>query len=168
MTPNFARRIDLLEEPGKTQTATLLAIERAGASIDPTSRIHSEQFGLFPVHIPSPEILSLLPITYNADIIAVHGFGGDVHRTWQHENGFNWIHRIHEEFLGARVYAYGYDSGMLFISGTSSLTNYARHLLSLIKLTRRNADVSHRSVYLRLSLTGYRRRIERSYSFVMA
>jgi hypothetical protein len=168
MTPNFARRINLLEEPSKTQTSKLLAIERGDLSIDPTSRIRSEQFGLFPVHVPSPEVLSSLPVTHNADIIAVHGFGGDVHRTWQHENGFNWIHEIHEEFPGARVYAYGYDSGLLFSWGTSSLTNYARHLLSLIKLTRSNADVSCRIISFRLPLTGYRKRIERSYSFVMA
>jgi hypothetical protein len=86
-------------------------------------------------------VLSTLSAAHSTDIIAVHGVGGDPHRSWQHENGYNWIHHIHEEFPGVRVYSYGYDSGMGFGWGTSGLTNYARHLLSLIKLTRSNATV---------------------------
>lgn len=144
MTPNFARRIENLEEPSETQTATLLAIEREDDSSLQLRPNHSEQFGLLPVHIPSPEDLASLPAAHNTDIIAVHGFGGDLHRTWQHDNGFNWIHHIHEDFPGARVYAYGYDSGMVFCWGTPGLTNYARHLLSLVKLTRSTSGVCRR------------------------
>jgi hypothetical protein len=141
MAPNFARHIELLEGPSELQTTTLLETEKEDSLTSPPRQNHKEQFGLVPVHIPLPAFLSTLPAAHNTDIIAVHGIGGDLHRSWQHGNEFNWIHHIHEEFPGVRVYTYGYDSGMGFSWGTSGLTNYARHLLSLIKLTRSNTDV---------------------------
>jgi hypothetical protein len=156
MAPNFARHIKLLEEPSEQQTAALLAIDNQDPSTSPPRQNRSEQFGLFPVHIPSPDDLLSLPVAHNTDIIAVHGIGGDIHRSWQHENGFNWIHHIHEEFPGVRVYTYGYDSGMGFSWGTSGLTNYARHLLSLIKLTRSSASVRRQWMYLTQPLIRFR------------
>jgi hypothetical protein len=145
MTPDFPRRIEGLEEPSEAQTKTLIALDREDLSSFSVEHDHNEQFGLFPVHVPTPHNLASLPAAHEIDIIAVHGLGGDVHRTWQHENGFNWLDHIHEEFPGVRVYSYGYDSGMAFTLGTVGLTDYARHLLSLIKRIRNRTSVHYKS-----------------------
>jgi hypothetical protein len=146
MAPNFPRRVELLDQPSESQTETLLALDK-GEGSDSLRYNYTEQFGLFPVHVPTLQVLDSLPTAHHTDVIAVHGFGGDAYRTWQHENGYNWLYHIHERFSGVRVYTYGYDSGMAFSFGTAGLTNYARHLLSLIKLTRQDTEVEHTPDY---------------------
>jgi hypothetical protein len=142
MAPIFPRRVELVDQPSESQTETLLALDRREDSNFPPCHSYTEQFGLLSVYIPTPQVLEALPAAHHTDIIAVHGFGGDAYRTWQHENGYSWLHHLHEQYPGVRVYTYGYDSGMAFGFGTVGLTNYARHLLSLIKLTRGNTTVS--------------------------
>jgi hypothetical protein len=141
MSPTFPRKIENLENPSEAQVETLLALDRSDQSARLLWQNQNEQWGLFPVYIPTAEVRASLPVTHDTDIIAVHGFGGDVHRTWEHENGFNWLHHVYEQFPGVRIYSYGYDSGMAFTFKTSGLTNYARHLLSVIKLTRNDTNV---------------------------
>jgi hypothetical protein len=144
MAPTFPRRVELLPQPSDSQTKTLLALDTEESS-ESSRHNYTEQFGLFSVHIPTPQVLDSLPAVHHTDIIAVHGSGGDAYRTWQHENGYNWLYHIHEQFPGVRVYSYGYDAGMAFSFGTAGLTNYARHLLSLIKLARADSEVGHAS-----------------------
>ena len=36
------------------------------------------------------------------------------------------------------MFSYGYDSGVAFCGGTARLTDYARHLLSLLKVNRQS------------------------------
>ncbi len=118
--------------------------EAAGEDSDRTSMTESqsEQFGLFPIYIPD-EDNQTLPARrpYALDIVSVHGLGGDAYRTWQHRNGFNWLEHIHEELPGARVYTYGYDSGVAFSRGAGTLSDFARHLLALVRLTRKTEEV---------------------------
>ncbi|KAF2799204.1 hypothetical protein K505DRAFT_321290 [Melanomma pulvis-pyrius CBS 109.77] len=138
MALQFFRRIDNMEEPSQDQMETLIQLERSDALYE--LQPQNEQFGLFRMDIPTQQ--ATLQYEHNLDIIAVHGLGGDAYRTWHHENGFNWLQHIHEELPGIRVYSYGHDSGVAFSTGTAGLTDYARHLLSLVKLTRSSENVS--------------------------
>jgi hypothetical protein len=75
--------------------------------------------------------------TYNADIIAIHGLGGTAFKTWTHGNGRLWLRDFApNEFPGARVYTYGYDSGFAFSKGTGTLRDFAITLLLHINIAR--------------------------------
>jgi hypothetical protein len=138
MAPQFFRRVENLGEPSTEQLRTLLQIR---ASNEDELKFRSEQFGLFAIHIPTQEELATLRYVHEVDIIAVHGLGGDPYFTWQHSNGFNWLQHIHEELPGARVFSYGYDSGIAFSMPSLDLQDYARHLLEVLKLMRVSKQV---------------------------
>lgn len=136
----FLRRIDILEEPSEEQIQNLLEIETSDHAEAPQPQ--NEQYGLFHLNSSTSQVPESPPQdACKLDVIAVHGLGGDAYRTWQHENGFNWLQHLEEEFAGIRVYSYGYDSGVAFSGGTVSLTDCARHLLSLVKMTRSSEKV---------------------------
>jgi hypothetical protein len=79
--------------------------------------------------------------TFNVDIVAVHGLGGTAFKTWTHRNGKNWLRDFApNEFPGARVYTFGYDSGFAFSRGTGTLNDFARSFLEAIKLERSKPD----------------------------
>lgn len=139
-SPEFLRRIEILEEPSEEQIQNLLEIETSDHTEAPKPQ--NEQHGLFRLNSSTSQSSDSPRDACKLDIIAVHGLGGDVYRTWQHENGFNWLQHLEEELPGIRVYSYGYDSGVAFSSGTASLTEYARHLLSLVKMTRSSEKAS--------------------------
>lgn len=107
-----------------------------------TIESQSEQNGLFPIHVlpEDTQYPSGKPV-YAVDVVAVHGLGGDTYRTWQHPNGNIWLHHISEELPGARIYTYGYDSGVSFSRGAGTLREFARHMLNLIRLTRNTEQV---------------------------
>jgi hypothetical protein len=94
------------------------------------------------MYVPESRTSEALQYGSDVDIVGVHGLGGDSYRTWQHENGFNWLQRVHEEFSGARVYTLGYDSGMAFSGGLKGLNDHARYLLYRIKRARPSYAVS--------------------------
>ncbi|RSM16134.1 hypothetical protein CDV31_004597 [Fusarium ambrosium] len=108
-SPEFLRRIDILEEPSEEQTQNLLEIETSDHPDEPLPQ--SEQYGLFNLNSSTAQTPESQQDAYKLDIIAVHGLGGDAYRTWQHENGFNWLRYLPKELPGIRVYSYGYDSG---------------------------------------------------------
>ena len=135
----FLRRIDILEEPSEEQIQNLLEIETSDHAEAPQPQ--NEQYGLFHLNSSASQPPDSPQDACKLDIVAVHGLGGDAYRTWQHENGFNWLQHLEEVFTGIRVYSYGYDSGVAFSGGTASLTDYARHLLSLVKMTRSSEKV---------------------------
>ncbi|RSL74566.1 hypothetical protein CEP53_000140 [Fusarium sp. AF-6] len=108
-SPEFLRRIDILEEPSEEQTQNLLEIETSDHPDEPLPQ--SEQYGLFNLNSSTAQTPESRQDAYKLDIIAVHGLGGDAYRTWQHENGFNWLRCLPKELPGIRVYSYGYDSG---------------------------------------------------------
>jgi hypothetical protein len=79
---------------------------------------------------------------YNADIIAIHGLGGTAYKTWTHDNGRLWLRDFAlDDLSGARIYTFGYDSGLAFSKGTGTLSDFARSLLSAIKLQRDTPEV---------------------------
>jgi hypothetical protein len=138
MSVQMFRRLDLIPEPNEELIQNLLQIVTT-EGIDPFQH-SSEQYGLFRLYTPAPHAVQGSQ-DRDFDIVAIHGLGGDAYRTWQHENGFNWLQHLHEEFPGIRVFSYGYDSGIAFSTGIASLTDYARHLLTLVKLTRSSEAV---------------------------
>jgi hypothetical protein len=109
-------------------------------------------------------LIRLLPVTSNylpdqnhatgkerfhADIIAVHGLGGDAFRTWTHENGTLWLRDFApEQFPGARVYTFGYDSAFAFSQGSGMIRDFARSLLEDIRAQRTVEEVSHAASFL--------------------
>ncbi|KAJ4175709.1 hypothetical protein NW767_015694, partial [Fusarium falciforme] len=144
MAPELFRRVDILEEPSEEQIQNLLRLEISD-NLD-IGQPRSEQHGLFKLNTlrSGPEVSDRH--TYALDIFAIHGLGGDAYRTWQHENGFSWLQHLDEEFPGIRVYSYGYDSGVAFSGGTPRLTDYARHLLTLMKLARASESEKKRKI----------------------
>lgn len=138
MKPRFFRRIEGLNEPTKDQTRTLLQLR---SSEEDELQHRSDQYGVFGISVPSADELAETREGYTVDVIAVHGLGGDPYFTWQHDNGYNWLSHLHEEFPGIRVFSYGYDSGIAFASDYTLLSDYARHLLENIKLVRSTEQV---------------------------
>ncbi len=57
------------------------------------------------------------------------------------------------------MFSYDYDSGIAFGSGTAKLTEYARHLLTLLKLRRQSDLVNQNALWVssRRKLTRIRR-----------
>jgi hypothetical protein len=77
------------------------------------------------------------------DIVAIHGLGGTPFKTWTHENGKLWLRDfVPAQFSRARIYTFGYDSGVLFSKGTGTLDDFARIFLKAIKLERQTPEVS--------------------------
>jgi hypothetical protein len=91
-------------------------------------------------------LLPLLPVkpaddasTYEVDLIAVHGLGGDYYETWRYKSPAG---RGHDMFWpsqllpydapGARIYSFGYGSGVAFSRSVASLRDSARSLLQHI------------------------------------
>ncbi|KAF4994634.1 hypothetical protein FDECE_13057 [Fusarium decemcellulare] len=134
MAREVDRYVDILEQPTDEQFQALIQIQLS-ETID-IENSPNEQHGLWKLIVLTSEFRGPNELTYPIDIIAIHGLGSDSYRTWQHENGFNWLKHLHEEFPGARVYYYGYDSGVGFSGVAAKLTDFARHLLTLIKLVR--------------------------------
>lgn len=47
---------------------------------------------------------------FNVDIINIYRLGGTPYKTWTHNNGKFWLYDfVPNEFLGARIYTFGYD-----------------------------------------------------------
>ncbi|KAK0722624.1 Alpha/Beta hydrolase protein, partial [Lasiosphaeria miniovina] len=70
-------------------------------------------------------------------IVAVHGLGGDSHRTWTGDNGKLWL----RDFLPARldnsrIFTYGYDAVVAFSKSSAEVDDFARDLLQRVKAAR--------------------------------
>ena len=100
---------------------------------------YTEQYGLFHIATRSDKTLDPAGNTFDVDIIAVHGLGGDAYRTWTHADGNVWLAQLHDRLPGARIYTFGYDSGFAFSRGTGTIEEFARSLLAHI-MTVRNTD----------------------------
>lgn len=139
MAIQYSRRVVGLPEPTEIQMQTIVEMERSSEG-NLVFR-NNELQGLFPVHVQTDPTSNERDL-HRIDFIAVHGLGGDVYRTWQHDSGFNWLQNIHEVLPGIRTYSYGFDSVAAFATGVVGLSDFARHLLALIKSTRVGESVS--------------------------
>ena len=140
LAPSFRHRVALIDEPSQLQVNHLLQLESSDEFDQVQPR--SEHGALFCMYEPETRASEAFQYASDVDIVAVHGLGGDAYRTWQHESGFNWLQRLHEEFSGIRVYTFGYDSGMAFSGGSRGLNDHARYLLYLVKRVRPSHEVS--------------------------
>ena len=110
----------------------------------------SDRFGLR--LIPSlPLEPSTAPHFSDLDIVAVHGLGGDLYKTWTHssniegENDVFWLSQLLPMDLpGARVYSFGYESRPAFSRSVATIREFAKQLLQLLldreKAVRRLSD----------------------------
>ncbi|KAK0707113.1 Alpha/Beta hydrolase protein, partial [Lasiosphaeria miniovina] len=70
-------------------------------------------------------------------IVAVHGLGGDAHRTWTGDKGKLWLRDFLPATLGnARVFTYGYDAVVAFSKSSAEVDDFARDLLQRVKAAR--------------------------------
>jgi hypothetical protein len=129
-----------------------------GGSIQPVGNLNTAgDFGLFRLH-SQPLIAENVDSTprpasngvgsdqtvgpCSVDIVAIHGLGGTAFKTWTHDNGRLWLRDFAlEEFPGARIYTFGYNSAIAFTMGTCTLRDYARSLLAAIKVQRATLEV---------------------------
>jgi hypothetical protein len=79
---------------------------------------------------------------YDVDIIAIHGLGGTAFKTWTHDSGRMWLRDFApSQFPGARIFTFGYDSGIDFSRGTGTVSDFAKNFLEAIKLERQTPEV---------------------------
>ena len=86
--------------------------------------------------------------SFQVDVVAVHGLGGDLYNTWTYAKGDDrgsdvfWLSQLLPHDLpGARVYSFGYASGPAFSRSVASVRESARQLLhSLMALA---SEVKH-------------------------
>lgn len=82
------------------------------------------------------------PVFHDINIVAVHGLGGHLKRTWTYrqphspgkgtdgDDGVLWLTRfLPNDLPGARVYSFGYDSKPVFSNSTAGIRDSAKSLL---------------------------------------
>jgi len=71
------------------------------------------------------------------DIIAIHGIGGDLYKTWTHESGALWLSDfLPKNVKGARVFSFGYDAEVALTKSQATLDDFARSLLNKLRVER--------------------------------
>lgn len=77
------------------------------------------------------------------DIVAVHGLQGDAFKTWEHENGSNWL----KDFLPAdvplaRIMTFGYESSVAFSKSVAKIEDKSLQLLNNLGAKRDGPDMT--------------------------
>jgi hypothetical protein len=123
---------------GSSQAIPSIAIAVDSAPPAPT---------LTPTELPPRQKLGLVPLTPDLgddqidprlpDIIAIHGIGGDLYKTWTHENGALWLRDfLPKNIKGARVFSFGYDAEVALTKSRATLDSFARSLLNNLRVER--------------------------------
>ena len=90
------------------------------------------------------------------DIVAVHGLQGHAFKTWEHENGQNWLKEfLPKDLPSARIFTFGYESAVVSDSA-AIITDKSRSLLNNLALKHRtiNAKVPRPILFICHSLGG--------------
>lgn len=73
-------------------------------------------------------------LSFNVDIVAIHGLGGDIHSTWTHKNGTFWLQDLLPVSMpGARIFSYGYPSDTFLSRSVAGIRDFAVYLLNAIE-----------------------------------
>lgn len=79
-------------------------------------------------------------MTYDMDVIAIHGLGGHPRNSWTCENAEGqvfWLQDLLPKALpGARIFTYGYNSEIFFSPSTANIDTYAKGLLDHLVVER--------------------------------
>ena len=77
---------------------------------------------------------------YEVDVVAVHGLGGDLYKTWafERDTGHNdeifWLsHLLPRDLPGARIFTFGYPSQWSSSYSVAGVKDYARSLLQALQ-----------------------------------
>jgi hypothetical protein len=121
----------------------LLGRSNSTLGSEQSSSMAKSNFGLFKLEVPFHQgAAAASEASYNVDVIAVHGLGGDAFSTWTHENGTLWLRDYAgTQFPGSRVYTFGYDSAFVFSRGTGKIRDFAKSLLEAVRLERTSEEV---------------------------
>ena len=80
-------------------------------------------------------------LTQDRSIVAIHGLGGDPHKTWTATNEYNEAKFWLKDFLpkdlpNARIMTYGYEADFGFTRCTSGVREFALQLLRRMRALR--------------------------------
>jgi hypothetical protein len=106
----------------------------------PDAFYRADRYGLLPMHLQNPRFNDTeSEENYLLDVVAVHGITGDAYNTWTHENGKLWLRDfVPDDFPGARVFSFGYNSKVFCSLGEGTVESFARSLLE--GLTRERTE----------------------------
>lgn len=77
------------------------------------------------------------------DIVAVHGLQGDAFKTWEHENGSNWLRDfLPEDVPSARIMTFGYESTVAFSKSVAKIEDKSLELLNSLSSKRDEPDTT--------------------------
>ena len=94
---------------------------------------------------------------HQAFIVAVHGLGGHMYKTWTHDNGCLWLRDcLPRDFSGCHISTFGYDSGV-FSKSISHVEEFARQLL--VAVARETSGVRGESSSSRTKASDHETRI---------
>ncbi|KAF2469566.1 uncharacterized protein BDR25DRAFT_343591 [Lindgomyces ingoldianus] len=70
-----------------------------------------------------------------ADIVAIHGIGGDAYRTWTASNGALWLSDfLPKDIENVRVFSFGYDARVWPTRAKGTVESFARSLLNDLRI----------------------------------
>ncbi|OCL11199.1 hypothetical protein AOQ84DRAFT_437835 [Glonium stellatum] len=114
-------------------------VEPAKQAREDEPEVETELHGLFQLY-PLKRAGIVEQISTSLDIIAIHGLNGDPYRTWT-DGGHFWLQDfLPSAFPEARIFTYGYNSGVAFTGSASKVDDYARTLLERLRAKRREFD----------------------------
>jgi hypothetical protein len=80
----------------------------------------------------------------NPSIVAIHGLGGHAFKTWTDSDGHLWLRdSLPRHIPTARIMTYGYDSAVAFGRSRMGVADFARDLLSRVRIERRVLTDDH-------------------------
>jgi len=114
-----------------------------------TGEKEDESLGLFQLW-PDPDS----SIETKIDIVAIHGLGGHPFKTWAAGDRMWLKDFLPKEIPEARIFTYGYNSGVAFNKSASDISDFSRDLLERLLATRRRVLANRPVIFVCHSLGG--------------
>lgn len=110
------------------------------AALDDANTDPLRQYGMFyfTSEMPGPE--------QTIDLVAIHGLGGHYERTWTDKNtDQNWLRDfLPDQAPKLRIMSWGYNSKVLGSSSVANVTDFAKGLLTDLKICRATKELEKR------------------------